>query len=195
MMEGILFEGSLFISLLTLMGGISLYLVIATIVGKAVYSRTKNWDEDERLFGAIFCAGLFPISVPIIILVIWIFTIIQIPLGMDQEEEEEETTTSPKENGNESKTIEKPKPVKTKFKVGDLVTGVKGNPGGYEKFYEGCVCRVLEKDEDEINLKLVGHIDKEANEESFGRVSWLPQEHFTLIKPKESKIKKVAKKK
>lgn len=188
-------EGSLFIPLLTLMGGISLYLVIATVVGKAVYSRTKGWDEDNQFLAALLCGGLFPISVPIIFLALWIFTIVQIPLGMDQEEEEEEATTSPKENGNESKTKENPKPVKTKFKVGDLVTGVKGNPGGYEKFYEGCVCRVLEKDEKDIKLKLVGHIDKEANEESFGRVNWFPQEHFTLIKPKENKVKKVAKKK
>jgi len=180
-------EGNLFVHLLTWMGGLSLYLVIATLVGRAVYSRTKSWESDARFAAAIFCGGLFPLSIPIIILTVWILTIVQIPLGMDQKEEE--TTINSRENEDKSKTIT------TKFKVGDLVTGVKGNPGGYIKFYEGCVCRVLNISENEIRLKLVGHIDQEANKEALGKVSWVPQEHFTLIKPKKTESKEVVKKK
>jgi len=185
-------EGNLLVSFLAFMGGLSLYLVIATLVGKAVYSRTKDWGGDERFAAAIFCGGLFPISVPVIILVLWVRSIVFVQIDDDQTEND---TTKQKSSPQELDVVKNK--TKTKFKVGDLVTGTKGNPGGYNTFYEGCVCRVLEIDKDEqaINLKLIDHIDRKANEEEFGQVAWAPEEHFTLIKPKKTESKEVVKKK
>ena len=139
-------EGNL-IYVLAFMGGLSLYIVIATAVGRAVYGQTKELTEEGRTFLSIFCGALFPITIPILILALWIIAIVNIPSS--NKKEEEITVKS-------SFKPEKDDDVKTKFKVGDLVTGKKGNPGNYQTLYEGCVCRVLEVDyEDEYFLEKI----------------------------------------
>lgn len=195
-------EGSFLIQLLAFMGGLSLYVVIATIVGKAVYSRMKGEGEDARFAAAIFCGFLFPISVPIIVLVIWVWSIINVPFGRDEDETTsvgdsqrlnavESRVRNLEEHGSETK-ISKPK---TKFKVGDLITGVSGNPGNYKHLYEGCVCRVLNVDDNKaMNVVLIDHIDFNAQTDYIGQTFKAPQRYFTLVKQKAD-TKKVAKKK
>ena len=47
---------------------------------------------------------------------------------------------------------------KTKFAVGNLITGIKGNPDNYEHLDEGCVCKVLTIDEQgKMTVVLVDH--------------------------------------
>ncbi len=196
-------EGNFWILFLALMGGISLYVVIATIVGRAVYSRTRDWEEDTRFAAAIFCGFLFPISVPIIILVIWIWSIMSVPLGTDDEVQTTNIGDSQELNTVKERlrTLEgarnvpqAPKP-KTKFKVGDLITGVLGNPDGYKHLYEGCVCRVLKTNDDKaMSVVLVDHIDFNAQRDYIGEIFKAPPRNFALIQPKTVK-KKVTKKK
>lgn len=175
------------IYVLTLMGGLSLYLVIATIVGRAIYSRTQGWTTDNRVSVAIFCGGLFPITVPLLILVLWVIAIINIPMGNNE-------SLSTKDNLKDIEKVPEPKKCKAKFKVGDLVTGAKGNPNGYQILYPGCVCRVLQVDgEGDMEIILVDHIDKEAQENEIGRTFEVSMENFDLIKPNIAK--KVTKKK
>ncbi len=203
-------EGSLLVLFLACMGGLSLYVVIATIVGRSVYSRTRGWTEDGRYAAAIFCGFLFPISVPVLIIVVWFWSIIRFPMGDDDEDqttnigdsrelnavEERVRNLEDRRQSDESMVSEQtPSKPKTKFKVGDLITGVRGNPASYKHLYEGCVCRVLNTNEDKaMNVVLVDHIDLNAHREEIGQRFKAPPKYFTLVKQK-TKAKKVAKKK
>jgi len=181
-------EGNLLL-VLAYMGALSLYLVTASIVGRAIYKATRSWsNDDDRIIIACLGGAFFPMTVPFAILIVWVWSFIGIPLGSREDQD----------NGNErskERKADKSPASRQKFKAGDLVTGVKGNPGDYEIFYEGCVCRVLDVGRRNVKIKLVDHIDREANEESFGRVAWASQEYFTLIKQPAAKKKSVKKKK
>ena len=176
-------EGNI-LTMFATIGFISLYLVIAAIVYRTIYQKMESSSDMQIL--AVFLGLLFPITIPLYIVIVWTWSIFASPFLMGEKKDEEE-----EERNHNGQKKENPK---TKFKIGDLVTGVKGNPGEYSKFYEGCICRVLNMGRSQVKLKLVGHIDKEANENSFGQISWLPQEYFTLIKDKEKAVKKVVKK-
>ena len=141
-------EGN-FVNILASMGGASLYIVIATIVGRGIYAAGKRrWNEDSRFAAAIVGGALFPVSVPIGICIFWVWSIISIPFknGEDQDTDVEECVqtveniegrVSDLEIDKESTPFKpEPKP-KAKFKAGDLITGVKGNPAGYKHLYEG----------------------------------------------------------
>ena len=173
---------------LAFMGGLSLYIVIASTIGRAIHNRLSGMTEDGRVTLSILGGIFFPIIIPAIIIALWILTFARSPLSSKKEEIVENTKCV--------KAEPKVDEVKIKFKVGDLVTGVKDNPGNYEKLYQGCVCRVLEVDPryEDLRVKLVNHIDKEAHEEDIGMVRDVPWKYFTLIKAKRS-IKKVVKKK
>lgn len=183
-------EGQL-ISIFALMGMLSLYMVIATLVGKGIYSKMKNCSREDKIIISTLGGIFFPITIPLIILVAWVSAMVNIPLPKENEEK------SIKESPNGYSKPKKEKEINTKFKVGDLVTGKKGNPGNYQIFYEGCVCRVLEVDADDedMKIKLVDHIDKEANLKHLGRVTDVLWKDFTLIKTKKNKSKTSKKKK
>ena len=188
-------EGNL-IYFLAFMGGVSLYLVIATAVGRAIYDRTSAFVEDGRIVFSVLGGALFPIIIPMLIVALWINAMINIPTSkkgetiIEEPTNRKKSTKKPKEE-NEEEYSESP------FKVGDLVTGIKSNPEGYVILYPGCVCRVLEIDEDdeEIKVKLIDHIDKEAHIEDLGIIHNVPWKNFTLIKPKKVIRKVVTKKK
>lgn len=193
-------EGSFLINFFAFMGGLSLYVVIATIVGRAIYSRTQGWEKDTRCAAAIFCGILFPISVPITILVIWIMSIINVPLGNDEEQRTDEKIQRLDVVERRIMDLEEMESVvedtepKTKFKVGDLITGVKENPAGYKHLYEGCICRVLKTNGNKaMDVILIDHIDQKAQEDCIGNTFKAPPRYFTLVK-QESSTKKVAKK-
>ncbi len=197
-------EGNFWLLFLAFMGGLSLYAVIATIVGRSVYSRTNGWEEDTRFAAAIFCGLLFPISVPLIILIIWIWSIVNVPLGNDNEvqttnigsSQELNVVKSRLKNLEETKDVIKPPVPKTKFKAGDLITGVKGNPDGYKHLYEGCVCRVLKtKGNKAMDVMLVDHDDFNAHRNEIGETFKAPPRNFTLIPTKTVKKKTVKKRK
>ena len=72
---------------------------------------------------------------------------------------------------------------RTKFKVGDLITGLKGNPGEYEKLTDRSICRVLEIDEEgDMKVLLLGHKDAEEFEEYMGNIYEAPAENFVSLK-------------
>jgi len=72
------------------------------------------------------------------------------------------------------------------FKVGDIITGVSGNPDGYEHLYEGCVCRVLSINNKGImKLLLLDHKDKQAQEAYIGDTFTAPSRNFVLIRQKK----------
>lgn len=78
--------------------------------------------------------------------------------------------------------------IKPKFKVGDLITGIAGNPDGYKHLYEGCKCRVITIDEKgKMELLLLEHKDKEAQRKFIGDTFVAPSRNFVLIKPARSR--------
>lgn len=79
-------------------------------------------------------------------------------------------------------TRAKQKP-RTKFKVGDLITGLKGNPGDYEHLTDRSVCRVLEINEDEgMKVLFLDHKDREEQEEDIGKIYDAPAENFVSLR-------------
>jgi len=122
---------------------------------------------------AILGGVFFPVVIPIGILVYWIYSIMKIPLGTFDEKE-----SMSKKNGNE---VSKSNEIKSKFKVGDIITGVSGNPGDYQTVYEGCVCRVLNiVNNKKIKVILIDHKDKEAHD--LGSIHVVSAKNFKLIK-------------
>lgn len=183
-------------------GFVSLYVTMIALTMRGILHALKNENDNDVAF-AIFAGLFWPISIPVGLLVFWVFTIIRGPLtgsldGTQEEEKPKNGNGKAKTNGTSKKCVKEEAESQTKFKIGDLVTGVKGNPGGYNKFYEGCICRVLYIDDEEVEVKLVDHMDREAHKDDLGQVSTLPIENMTLIKmrkPAKKKENKVAKKK
>lgn len=66
-----------------------------------------------------------------------------------------------------------------KFKVGDLIQGVKGNPDNYKHLNEGCKCRVLSIDEKgSMKLVLVDHKNFNAHKDVIGNTFKAPARNF-----------------
>jgi len=189
-----------YIGVLAGVGGISLYLVVMALVSRGIYAASKG-NRDDRITWALIGGLLWPLVVPAVILVFWIYSILRIPLdeSMFNSKEEKELTTCIEELNEAKKTVKdlKNKDVKSVFKVGDEITGVVGNPDEYNVLYEGCVCRVLKVDGDKpMKLILIGHKDKEAHQNKFGKTYTAPARNFRLINAKkEASNKKPTKKK
>lgn len=66
--------------------------------------------------------------------------------------------------------------VSSKFKVGDYVTGVKGNPEGYQHINEGCVCRISKVlDNLRYEVILLDHYDFNNQKQYLGRTFTVPE--------------------
>lgn len=167
------------IEFLLINGGILLYILL----GLLAYQIFKQFDGDldMNLVGAAF----WPISL-IAVIIYWIGRAIALPFiaATKRDVKEVKDDLSAKINAiniptrrtetkaNRTKTI-------NKLKVGDLITGVKGNPGGYKHLYEGCICRVLSIDEKgQMNVMLIGHKDKEAHKDVIGKEFNAPARNF-----------------
>lgn len=191
-------------------GFLSLYLVIASIVYKAVYSKLKGKCSEADVFLIAFVSSaLFPIFVPLGLLVLWVISIIEGPFAGDKERAEceklkkEIKSLKSKVNtqaqpivGRLECTLSAPQESKPKFKVGDLITGVEGNPAGYTHLYEGCVCRVLKVNGNKaMKVVLIDHVDKEAHKAFLGKDFKAPVRYFKKIKLDSNKTKKKSAKK
>lgn len=83
-----------------------------------------------------------------------------------------------------------PEPV-TKFKVGELITGIRGNPDNYNHLNEGCVCRVVSIDEQErMKVVLVDHKDFEGHSDVIGKVFKAPARNFIKYTRRTKKVAK-----
>ena len=170
-MEGIL-------SIFTYMGGISLYLVIMSLVTNFIYSSLKGGSKDDKMLLAILGGIFFPIVIPVGIFIYWIYVIVSIPINKIDEDSHKEVKDSKEET-------------KRKFKVGDKITGVKGNPRRYKVLYEGCICRVLGIDRNNyMKIVLIDHEDNEAHSHRFGNTYNAPARNFRLIEKTVTKKNK-----
>lgn len=177
-------------------GIITIYLVIASLVGGMVYKvskRSGNTKGDSQFLGTL--GGMFfPVTIVIGIGGTWVRALIKVSPGYDEEDNTSRDTyyqpmiqelkdeLSELKEERKKEVVKETKVIKTpKFKVGDLVTGVSGNPGNYKHLYEGCLCRVLSINEKgSMELILVNHTDYDAHKDSFGKIFKAPSRNFKL---------------
>lgn len=186
------------LDIFTIVGMVSLYLVIVAIVIRGLFSATKNMDDEESGTIISILGGVFwPIAIPIGIFVYWIYSIIVSPFKAEESNSATKELDICKKELNKTKNkviglVEiKSEKVKQKFKVGDVITGVKGNPDGYNVLYEGCVCRVLKVDgNNPMRVILIDHKDKEAHQNKIGKTFTAPIRNFTLVKKSTKRTKK-----
>lgn len=70
-----------------------------------------------------------------------------------------------------------------KFKVGDLITGIKGNPDGYKYLTEKCVCKVKSITENgDMRVILVDHRDNDIFTKKGYEEFRCPARNFVLYK-------------
>lgn len=167
------------IQFLAVIGAVVIYILIALLIQKCIKEVT---DSDELLIlGSMF----WPIAI-IIAIIFGIGYWFAFPFigatKKDLRESEErisELVSTKKVITSENKSTTK----KKLFKVGDIITGVPGNPDNYEHLYEGCKCRVLSSDEiGSMRMILLDHKDREAHEKVIGKVFKGPARNFILWK-------------
>ena len=201
---------------LACLGGAIIYALIAWVISRlALYIMGKELSElNDNQQTIISLAAVFWPLLPAFLIIWLIGEWITLPITAARKSDlvvlekkiskkiEEKCTNNdevfedmtPSEEDEILEFLGEAEPVKPKFKVGDRITGVKGNPDGYKHLYRGCVCRVLSiDDKGSMKLILLDHQDKEAHAKSIGRIFKAPARNFELIKPKKT-AKKTTKK-
>ena len=144
--------------------------VILAIKGKRMSELSRREKEEVNLF-----AGFWPVTIIIGIIYIPLKWII-LPF----------TAAEKKDLNNMEQRLSKkivlnsvtPK-ITTKFKVGDLIKGVKGNPDNYEHLNEGCLCKVLSIDEEgRMKVVLVDHKKFSEHKDYIGNTFKAPARNF-----------------
>ena len=174
---------------------VALYALVALLVNQIIllvfgkkYSELNKDKKDLVILGTI----LWPLAI-IVMIVWWVAEAIALPFTAARKRdlrrlegdliERIEDTCNPA-----------PEPV-TKFKVGELITGIRGNPDNYNHLNEGCVCKVVSIDEEgRMKVVLVNHKDFNGHVDVIGKVFKAPARNFLkYTKKKASKSKKVVK--
>lgn len=170
---------------------LAVYSVIALIVSQIILAilgkRYSELDSDKKtlvILGAIF----WPLAM-VVGLVYWVIEAIALPFTAARKRELSELRTELVGKIDEVNNPT-PEPI-TKFKVGALITGVRGNPDDYNHLDEGCVCRVISIDEEgKMKVVLVDHKDFNEHNDVIGKVFKAPERNFVKYTRKSSKAKK-----
>lgn len=183
---------------LAIFGGVVLfsllYFLVFLLVKEILLAiKGKNYDElsSSEKSNLMAYAGFWFITIPVTILVgiayvpiRWIILAFTAVEKRDLEEVEKRLNQKIILNG-----VKVPVVNKKRFQVGDLITGIKGNPDNYKHLNEGCLCRVVSIDEKEImKLVLINHKDFKEHTEKIGEVFTAPARNFVVYK--ETKTKK-----
>ncbi len=173
----------IFLGLYSLIAFIASQLILA-ILGKR-YSELDSDKQTIVILGAIF----WPVAI-VVGLIWWLVEALALPFTAARKRELCELKTELVEKIEEISNPT-PEPV-TKFKVGTLITGVRGNPDNYNHLDEGCVCRVVSIDEEgRMKVVLVDHKDFNGHNDVIGKVFKAPARNFVkYAKRKPSKAKK-----
>jgi hypothetical protein len=184
-------------------GGIALYLLVALIFSLiacgAYYKRRFGDLTSNEQSSVVILSILWPITL-IGLVGYWIVSLIILPFVAAKKNDlvrlENNLTRKISEIAVIRSTparvdVEFSAPIR-KFRVGDLITGIPGNPDGYKHLYEGCVCRVLSiNDKGIMTLLLVDHKDKEAQKAYIGQTFTAPSRNFVLLgKPKRTRSRR-----
>lgn len=159
--------------------------IILAILGKR-YSELDSNKQSLVILGAIF----WPIAI-VVSLVWWVVEALALPFTAARKRDLRKLDKEVKAQIAKCLVVPSQEPV-TKFKVGELITGIRGNPDNYNHLNEGCVCRVISIDEEgKMKVVLVDHKDFNGHKDVIGNVFKAPARNFVKCsKRKPSKAKK-----
>lgn len=176
-----------FLAIYTLLSLIIRGLILSIYDKK--YSELNNDKKTLVNLATVF----WPIAI-IVMVVWWLIEAILLPFTAARKRDLRELRTELVERIDE--TCNPQAQELTKFKVGELITGIRGNPDNYNHLNEGCVCRVTSIDErGRMKVVLVDHKDFSEHVDVIGKVFKAPERNFVKFTKRTSKVKKVAKKK
>lgn len=165
-------------AILAWIGLMFLYSLMAFIVF-LLLKEIKFFKKEKDL--TLFLAGIFPIAIPSLLLLaigyiiaLWIIFPFIGATKKDLQETEDRLMVEIHPTKNVKKT--------TNFKVGDLITGVKGNPDGYKYLTEKSVCKVRSIDSNgNMRVILVDHKDPNKSNKLYEEFR-APARNFVLYK-------------
>ncbi len=161
-----------FVALYTLMA----FLIrgIALLIAGKKYSELEDGKKDLVNLATV----LWPLAI-VFGLIYWLAEAIALPFTAARRRELRESEERLVEKI-ETRCPSAPEPeLVTKFKVGALITGIRGNPDNYNHLNEGCVCRVASIDEEEkMKVVLVDHKDFAGHVDVIGKVFKAPARNF-----------------
>ncbi len=157
---------------------------IALLICGKKYSELDSGKKDLVNLATV----LWPLAI-VIGLVYWLAEAIALPFTAARRRELRELETSLVERI-EDTCNPAPEPI-TKFKVGELITGVRGNPDNYNHLNEGCVCKVVSIDEQgRMKVVLVDHKDFDEHNDVIGKVFKAPERNFVKYTRRAKKVVK-----
>lgn len=181
---------SSFVKFLVISGAILLYVLLGLIT----YLIARKVD------GELFDKNTLVYTVlawPVILifgLMYWLYRLIILPIVAATKEDLSNTERRLTDEINSrcpAPRVVQPSGFRTAFKVGDLITAKRGNPGDYKHLNEGCVCRVKTIDsEGRMTVMLVDHKDFDEQVDSIGKEFKAPARNFVLIRKPKNKNKR-----
>lgn len=169
--------------------------VIARLLALSFYGKKYDELESDQKTNVNLVTFLWPLVIPFFVLYV-IAKIISLPFVAATKEDLARVKAELTQKIEEwcSRPRAEDSPAAPSFKVGDLITGIRGNPDNYTHLNEGCVCRILSIDErGRMQLVLVDHKDFEEHMDVIGKRFKAPARNFVKVKVTKTK-KKSAKK-
>jgi len=164
--------------------------ILLSIKGKRFSELSRTQKESVNLYSAFWI-----ITVPLTIAfgaLYWLAKWIVLPFIAAEKRDLREMEDRINKKIIINTPINKNKKPSTKFVVGDLITGVKGNPDGYKHLNEGSVCRVLSiDDKGKMSVVLVDHAKFVEHTEQIGKIFKAPARNFVkYTAAKKAKIRR-----
>jgi len=165
-------------------------LVYLAFQGKNKYQDLNKDQKENYVWVWVF----WPIAWVIAILV-WVVRLIGLPFTAarkrDLQEMEQRINRTLEDRSYSTIPV-----ISQKFKSGELITGIRGNPDDYNHLDEGCVCRVVSIDEKgQMKLVLVNHKDFEEQKDWIGNTFKAPARNFVKYPRSGAKKKSVKRRK
>ena len=171
-------------------------LTIYSLIAWGIYTIAKSINEDvldneNLLLISIFWIATIPVAI-IASFVYWLVRIVALPFVAATKEdlartEERITNRMIRTSGLNSNTTQQIG--NKKFKVGDMIAGISGNPDGYKHLNEGSISRVVRylNDKGQMEVVLVNHKDFEQHKDVIGKIFKAPDRNFVLIATKKTR--------
>lgn len=159
--------------------------IYAIVKGKKGYSELTRMEKEN----ANIYSGFWIVTVPLTIVfgaIYCLYKWVRLPFVAAEKKDLREMETRINQKIILNGIV--PPTQKSKFSVGDLITGIKENPGNYKHLNEGCVCKVLSIDEKgSMSVVLIDHKDFQKHTDVIGKVFKAPSRNFMKYPTKTTK--------
>lgn len=169
------------------------YLTVTVLLAYWGKRRYQDLDKDRR--GWYVYAWVFWPIAWVVAVIMWVIGILGLPFTAarrrDLREMEQRINRTLEDRSYSTIPV-----ISQKFKPGDLITGVRGNPDDYNHLDEGCVCRVLSiDDKGRMKVVLANHKNFEEQKDWFGNTFKAPARNFVKYPRSRAKKKSVKRRK